>query len=89
MSAPGLGCVKTKSDFVIVPSGRQIFSFFYPPHRHRAQIPGAIIPRRVFTHGVIPGSSHTQALVISSPEIDEAHPWVLQSGEPQWNSMSD
>ena len=27
---------------------------------------------RVFTHGVIPGSSHTQALGISSPGIDEA-----------------
>ena len=26
-----------------------------------------------FTHGVIPGSSHTQALGISSPGIDEAH----------------
>jgi hypothetical protein len=26
----------------------------------------------VFTHGVIPGSSHTQALGISSPGIDEA-----------------
>src|SRR2546430_123657 len=25
----------------------------------------------VFTHGVIPGSSHTQALGISSPRIDE------------------
>ena len=28
--------------------------------------------RCVFTHGVIPGSSHTQALGISSPGIDEA-----------------
>ena len=27
----------------------------------------------VFTHGVIPGSSLTQALGISSPGIDEAH----------------
>ena len=37
------------------------------------KIAGAIIPRRVFTHGVIPGLSHTQALGISSPGIDEAH----------------
>src|SRR6516165_4384682 len=27
----------------------------------------------VFTHGVIPGSSHTQALGISSPGIDKTH----------------
>jgi transposase len=31
---------------------------------------------RVFTHGVIPGSSHIQALGISSPKIDKA-PWGL------------
>src|SRR6266567_4553183 len=29
--------------------------------------------RGVFTHGVIPGSSHTPALRISSPGIDKAH----------------
>src|SRR6516225_10669716 len=33
----------------------------------------------VFTHGVIPGSSHTQALGISSPGIDKTHPRALQS----------
>src|SRR4030095_9225182 len=30
----------------------------------------------VFTHGVIPGQSHTEALGISSPGIDEAHLWA-------------
>src|SRR3989475_6211592 len=33
----------------------------------------------VFTHGVIPGSSHTPALGISSPGIDKVHPGALQS----------
>ena len=38
---------------VVMPSGRQIFAFFRSPHDHRPQIPGAVIPRRVFTQ---PGS---------------------------------
>ena len=36
-SALALGRVKTKSDLVVVPSGRQIFAFFCSPHDHRAQ----------------------------------------------------
>jgi hypothetical protein len=45
---------------------------------------------RVFTHGVIPGQSHTEALGISSPGIDEAHPLGLaMTGELQWSIMSD
>jgi hypothetical protein len=40
MSELGLGCVKTKSDLVVMPSGRQIFPFFCPPHHHRAQNSG-------------------------------------------------
>jgi hypothetical protein len=36
----GLGRVKTKSDLVVVPSGRQIFEFFCYPHDHRAQNSG-------------------------------------------------
>ena len=32
----------------------------------------AIKRLRLFTHGVIPGQSHTEALGISSPGIDEA-----------------
>jgi hypothetical protein len=35
------------------------------------------IDPRVFTHGVIPGSSHIQALGISSPRIDKATWWDL------------
>jgi len=37
MSQMGLGCVKTKSDLVVMPSGRQIFAFFRSPHDRRAQ----------------------------------------------------
>src|SRR5262249_29675567 len=39
-SAQGLGRVKTKSDLVIAPSGRQIFAFFCSPHDHRGQNSG-------------------------------------------------
>ena len=43
-----------------------------------------------FTHGVIPGSSHTQALGISSPGIDEVHLMgPCNDGEVQWSIMSD
>src|SRR5262245_10073231 len=40
MADKGLGRVKTKSDLVVVPSGRQIFAFFCSPHDHRAQNSG-------------------------------------------------
>ena len=40
MSVSGLGCAKTKSDLVVMPSGRQIFMFFCSPHDHRAQNSG-------------------------------------------------
>src|SRR5262249_26897522 len=40
MSESGLGCVKTKSDLVVMPSGRQIFAFFCSSHDHRAQNSG-------------------------------------------------
>src|SRR5215475_14194961 len=52
-SGPGLGCVKTKSDLVVMPSGRQIFPFFALRITTEPKIPGAVIPRRVFTQ---PGS---------------------------------
>jgi hypothetical protein len=38
------------------------------------KIPGAAIPRRVFTHCDNSGPSHTQALGIGSPRIDETLP---------------
>ena len=49
MSESGLGRVKTKSDLVVMPSGRQIFAFFFPLRvTIEPKIPGAVIPRRVF-----------------------------------------
>ena len=36
----GLGRVKTKSDLVVMSSGRQIFAFFCSPHDRRAQNSG-------------------------------------------------
>ena len=35
------GCAKTKSDLVVMPSGRQIFAFFCSPHDHRVMGGGA------------------------------------------------
>jgi len=49
MTASGLGRVKTKSDLIVVPSGREIFAFFCSERGHKPQIPGAVIPRNVFT----------------------------------------
>ena len=40
LTAMGLGRVKTKSDLVVTPSGRQIFAFFCSPHDRRAQNSG-------------------------------------------------
>jgi hypothetical protein len=40
MSHLDLGRVKTKSDLVVMPSGRQIFAFFCSPHDRRAQNSG-------------------------------------------------
>ena len=39
MSVPGLGCAKTKSDLVVMPRGRRIFTFFRSPHDHRPPFP--------------------------------------------------
>ena len=56
MSAPGLGRVKTKSNLVVALSGGGIFAFFALSVATSLKIPGAVIPRRVFTR---PGSSST------------------------------
>jgi len=53
MSALGLGRMKTKSDLLVMPSGRQIFAFLALRMTIGPKIPGAVIPRRVFTQ---PGS---------------------------------
>jgi len=50
------GRVKTKSDLVVMPSGRQIFAFFALRVTVEPKIPGAVIPRGVFTQ---PGSFST------------------------------
>jgi hypothetical protein len=61
--------------------------------RQNRTFPVGVGPRlykRVFTHGIIPGSSHTQALGISSPRTDEAHLMgPCNDGETQWNAMPD
>ena len=46
--------LKTKSDLVVVPSGRQIFAFFYSPRDRKHQNSGCGLPRRVFTQLVKP-----------------------------------
>jgi hypothetical protein len=56
------------------------------PHKSRENH----VTQGVFAHGVIPGSSHTQALGISSPRIDKAHLMgPCNHGGSQWSSMSD
>jgi len=58
----------------------------YPPSGNRRIVADSWL----FTHGVIPGQSHTEALGISSLGIDEAHPLGLaMAGELQWSIMSD
>jgi hypothetical protein len=52
MSAPGLGCAKTKSD-LIVRAEDKFFRFLALRITTEPKIPGAIIPRRVFAQ---PGS---------------------------------
>jgi hypothetical protein len=50
MSGWGLGRVKTKSDLVVTPSGRQIFTFFCSPHDYRVQIFQVRLYRVAFSH---------------------------------------
>jgi hypothetical protein len=40
MSPMGLGCAKTKTDLVVMPSGRQIFAFFCSERDHKPQNSG-------------------------------------------------
>jgi hypothetical protein len=50
ISAPGLGCAKTKTELVLMPSGRRISAFFFVLRMTaELRIPGAVIPRSVFT----------------------------------------
>jgi hypothetical protein len=49
MSVNGLGRVKTKSNLVVALSGGGLFAFFALSVTTSLKIPGAVIPRRVFT----------------------------------------
>jgi hypothetical protein len=54
MSAVDLGRVKTKSDLVVMPSGRQIFAFLCSPHDRRAQNFGCdYTPQSFYTAKII------------------------------------
>jgi hypothetical protein len=54
LSLMGLGRVKTKSDLVVMSSGRQIFAFFCSPHDRRAQNSGCdYTPQSFYTARVI------------------------------------
>src|SRR5262249_60740810 len=63
----------------------------YPHKRQRAAAsPPQPNPVGTLAHGVIPGSSHTPALGISSPGIDKAHLMgPCNHGETQWNTTLD
>jgi len=52
-SGTGLGCAKTKSDLVVMPSEDEFLRFFALRTIVGLKIPGAVIPRSVFTQ---PGS---------------------------------
>src|SRR6202041_1857379 len=57
----GLGRVKTKSDLVAKPSGRQIFAFFCSPHDRRAQNSGCdYTPQSFYTAGSKSEIGHSQ-----------------------------
>jgi hypothetical protein len=60
MSLVGLGCAKTKSDLVVMPSAGRIFAFFALNVITSLKIHGAVIPRNVFTQ---PGSYPAQKAV--------------------------
>jgi hypothetical protein len=50
MSAPGLGRAKTKSDLVVMPSGRQIFAFFFALPSPQSPKFGVRLYRLEFSH---------------------------------------
>ena len=65
------------------------YIIFGPPHQRLCKnlfVP----PKRLFQHGVIPGSSQTKAQGISSLETYEVIlMWPCNNGERQWCTMSD
>jgi hypothetical protein len=66
VSAVGLGRVKTKSNLVVALSGGGIFAFFALSVTTSLKIPGAVIPRRVFTR---PGAVANPRLLELSSQI--------------------
>src|SRR6266436_2096108 len=80
MSLVGLGCVKTSVLAAHVETSRsnsisesQIILHTRASMRRWRIVFSTFRGCMSFTHGVIPGSSHTPALRISSPGIDKAH----------------
>jgi hypothetical protein len=75
MTATGLGRVKTKSDLVVMSSGRQIFAFFCSPHDRRAQNSGCdYTPQSFYTARVINGHRAMPApCPLSPPQRRKAH----------------
>src|ERR1700730_3572169 len=66
MSVEGLGCAKTKSDLVVVPSAGRTFAFFCLNVTTSLKITGAVIPRNVFTQ---PGSFVSETSGAGSPRM--------------------
>jgi hypothetical protein len=64
-------CVKTKSDLVVMPSGRQIFAFFCSPHHCRAQNSGCdYTPQSFYTARVKRVGPAVSACPASPPTPD-------------------
>jgi hypothetical protein len=78
MSGMGLGRVKTKSDLVLMPSGRQILRFFALRMTVKPKIPGAVIPPSVFTRpGSLGDIGWSPSYVSFTPESGPRDRWHL------------
>jgi hypothetical protein len=74
MSVQGLGRVKTKSDLVVMPSGRQIFAFFYSPRDRRAQNSGCgYTAQSFYTARVAFGLTHRSKEMICAIRLVSGH----------------
>jgi hypothetical protein len=74
MSPLGLGRVKTKSDLVAMPSGRQIFAFFCSPHDVEPKIPGRLY-RLEFLHSQGPNRKSRLVVTRSALPPETGH-WL-------------
>jgi predicted transcriptional regulator len=79
----GLGRVKTKSDLVVMPSGRQIFAFFCSPSQHgEGALSMAVLD--VATHAIVtvaPGDSLKRATSLMTNHRVRHLP-VIANGNP-------